>query len=73
MQMTDEDSKQDRRQALAELIGATRDSESGYWNAMLTFNAILITVFSGISIANSEHRVTIFALILCCVLYLPFS
>jgi hypothetical protein len=66
--MTEEDYKQDRRQALAELIGATRDSESAYWNALLTFNAILITVFSGISLMNNEHRVTIFALILCCLL-----
>jgi hypothetical protein len=46
----------------------TREAEYSSWNALLTFNAILISVFSAVSIITQANRLPIFALIGCCLL-----
>jgi hypothetical protein len=66
--MDEEDFKEDQRAARIEMLSATRESEYSYWNALLTFNAIIISVFSALSIISQINRIPITILIICCLI-----
>lgn len=44
-----------------------RESRYAYWNALLTLNGILITVFSGIALLGHINKWLIFALVVSCI------
>ena len=46
----------------------TREAEYSAWNALLTFNAILISVFAAVSLVTQANRFPILLLISCCLL-----
>jgi hypothetical protein len=64
--MTGSDPYEAYRSDLNELFAATRESESGYWNALLTFNGIIISVFGAVAIISQTNRLLISILIVFC-------
>jgi len=56
-----------RRELQEDLLNATRSTESASWNALLTFNAIIIGVFSIASVTVHSQRFPIILLVACCV------
>jgi hypothetical protein len=51
-----------------DLLNTTRSTENSSWNALLTFNAIIISVFSVASVTVQTGHLPIILLILCCLL-----
>ena len=49
------------------ILNASRESRFAYWNALLTLNGILITVFSGIAFIIDKNRWFIFILVCCSI------
>jgi len=62
------DYERQREELQDDLREMTREAEYSSWNALLTFNAILISVFSAVSIITQANRLPILLLISCCLL-----
>jgi hypothetical protein len=60
--------QRERKELHGDLLNSTRDAEYSSWNALLTFNAIVISVFSVASIVTEGNRWPIFVLIVCCLI-----
>lgn len=50
------------------LMDAMRESKFAYWNALLTLNGILITVFSAVAIFGKSNKWFIFVLVFSCII-----
>jgi len=57
-----------RNEMNEDLLNTVRDTENSSWNALLTFNAIIISVFSVASITVQAGHLPIILLILSCLL-----
>lgn len=51
-------------EASLEVISSMRESEFSYWNSILTYNTIIISVFSAVSIEATHYRDHIIILVL---------
>lgn len=60
--------QRERNQLHDDLLSMTRSTESSSWNALLTFNGIIISVFAAVSVTTQTSHLTILLLILCCLL-----
>jgi len=49
------------------IIEAARESRYAYWNALLTLNGILITVFSALAFTGTANKWFIFVLVVSCI------
>ena len=60
--------RRQREELQDDLREMTREAEYSSWNALLTFNAILISVFSAVSIVTQANRLPILLLFGFCLL-----
>ena len=58
----------ERNKLQDDLLNTTRSTENASWNALLTFNAIIISVFAAISVTTQTNHLPILLLILCCII-----